>query len=60
VRGSLWVQHDWEGQGRRGKGIEWLDEGLAGELDRMNEASDVVAFVKGVLEFVDGGYLDVI
>jgi hypothetical protein len=40
--------------------VEWLDERLAGELDSVIEASDVVGFLKGVLEFVEGSYLDVI
>jgi hypothetical protein len=40
--------------------IEWFGEGLVRELDSMVEASDVVSFIKGVLEFVEGSCLDVI
>jgi hypothetical protein len=40
--------------------IEWLDQGLAGELDRMIETSDVVGFVKGVIELIEGSCLNVI
>jgi hypothetical protein len=40
--------------------VEWLDEGLAGELDSMIEASNVVSFFKGVLEGVKGGCLNII
>jgi len=40
--------------------IERLDKGLARELDSMVEALDMVGFIKGVLEFVEGSCLDVI
>jgi hypothetical protein len=40
--------------------IEWLDVGLAGELDSIIEASDVVTFIKGVIESVEGSCLNLI
>ena len=40
--------------------IKWLDEDLAGELNSMIEAPDVVSILKGVIKFAESSCLDLI
>jgi hypothetical protein len=40
--------------------IERFDECLARKLNGMVEAADVVSFIKGVLQFIERSYLDVV